>query len=94
MRVIFKKEQLKIQTDLYEYKILQTAHKNLIKEDNEKIIQIASLKLKNDELEEEVKLLKAQVEHYKNVVSMKNQEENLASIYDEYLYGAKKQEVE
>ena len=56
----------------------------LKKERKELTSTIAKLELENE-------VLKQKVEHLQNIIKMKNQEENLSSIYDEYLYGPVKE---
>lgn len=59
-----------------------------INEDCEK--EILQLSKENGILKVENNSLKEKVKNLEKVIEMKNQENDLASIYDEYLYGPKK----
>lgn len=87
MKVIFKNKKKIIST-------LEMQNKELKLCIDERVKEIFTLEEKNIVLEEENKKLKAKVEHLENIIKMKNQEENMVSIYDEYLYGPKDKEGE
>lgn len=101
MRVIFKKEQQDILETYKKYEELKEDYSKLERANNENVNLLVKakhenqlLKSREEMLTDENQYLKSQVEHYKNIISMKNQEENLASIYDEYLYGPKEEKGE